>query len=359
MLIAVFLLLLLYFFCCRPVLTNGIKDGSYLSRERTCTINAWMVMTVFFSHAVYKGIGGSHGHVLPLGEWDAVYFKHCVRGLLQLMVSTFLLFSGYGVMESMKNKGKSYLNGFMRKRFWKVLYQFELGLLCYYLLWLCWGKSFSLTETLAGFSGFGGSFGAPTWFIVVTLFMYLVAFISFHFTGWMRWCSVWGLSILMYISLSHAMNPEHWWYDTLFCFPAGMTLACCRNKLEAAISWSRIPAPLLGILLVALAYFLPNKGLTYQPLFYNLRAILFAYGMALAWSGFRFRRSPRLMLWLGGSALFTFYFYHILVYTAVLRYVPIDMSSHEFLAISLALSLLVAWGVMKLHALLDRKVFHI
>ncbi len=358
MVIAVYLFLLLYLLCCRPTFCNGIKDGSYLSRERTCTINAFMIVSVFFSHSLGFMANDGADLITKLEGVDHI-FSIIVCRMGQMMVSTFLLFSGFGIMESVRKKGDVYLSGFLRHRFWKVLYQFELGILCYYVFALCWGERYTLPETLVGLTGWTKLGGNPTWFIFVTLTMYLIAFIGLHFSRWKRWVVIGGLSLLLYILLSHFRATERWWYDTLFCFPAGMLLSCYRTKLECAVTKMRIPAFVVGIVLVAVAYIPPGSGYFGHPLVYNVRAIMFAYGMALAWSGIRFTCSPRLMLWLGGSAVFCFYFYHVLVFKFVARYTPIELSGVQFLTISLPLSLVLAWLVMQLYTCLDKKVFRI
>ncbi len=295
--------------------------------------------------------------VTPLVGWD-YYFSIIVCKMGQMMVSTFLLFSGYGIMESARKKGKNYLSGFLRHRFLKVFYQFELGILCYYVVELCWGESFTLTKTLIGLTGWSG-FGNPTWFIVVTLLMYLIAYAGLHVHGGRRWGVILSLSVLLYVLLFSFRTGELWWYNTLFCFPAGMLLSSYRSKLELVITRSRIPAPVVGVLLVGGAYIPSSDGFFGNPLVYNLRAIMFAYGMALAWSGIRFARVPRLMLWLGGCAVFSLYFYHMMVFKVLVRYYPLVLSGEQFLAITLPLSLLTAWSVLRLHNFLDKRVFRI
>ncbi len=358
MVIAVYLFLLLYLICCRPSLHNGIADGSYLSRERTCTINAFMLMTVFVSHALHFIATDGAGAITRLEGLDH-YFSIIICYVGQMMVSTFLLFSGFGIMESMRKKGPTYLSGFMRHRFWKVFYQFEFGILCYFFVALCWGGRFEASEILIGLTGWEKLADNPTWFIVVTLLMYLIACVGLHAEGWKRWSVILGLSVFLFVFLSCFKAASPWWYNTLFCFPAGMLLSCYRQKLEALIEGTRLPAPLLGVLLLALSYFSALIGMCGHPLIFNVRSILFAYGMALAWSGIRFARVPCLLLWFGGSAVFCFYFYHVLIFKVVHRYSPVGLSGEQFLAVSLPLSLLLAWLMMQLYAWLDKKVFHI
>ncbi len=354
MILAVFLFLIIYLLCCNPRLCDGIKDGSYLSRERTCTINAFMIISVFLLHA--GGYCKTHEAELlsPLHGWEHLSYLILSR-MGMMVVSTFLLFSGYGIMESMKQKGERYLSGFMSRRFWKVFYQFELGILCFFLVAISWGESFSPSELLIAFTGWTAPAGNMTWFIVVTLLMYIIVNIGLRFTAWRRWAMICGLSVFLYFLLVHYKSPRAYWYSTIFCFPAGMLLSDYRRFVENGIAKLRIPIPLLGVLIVAGCWILPYL----HPLFNNFKSIAFAYGIALAWSGISFSRPPRLLLWIGGSALFCFYFYHILAFKLVLHYSPVALDAETFMAVSLLLSLLLSWFALKVHTFLDRKVFNI
>ena len=111
------------------ILCAGIKVGGknefyedYLSPKNTTMINAIFSVLIFLSHAVQ--------YVSLKGSLDAPYFE--MRSWLgQMVVVTYLFFSGYGIMESIKKKGRSYVRGIPVRRFFKLWYQFALMLVMY------------------------------------------------------------------------------------------------------------------------------------------------------------------------------------------------------------------------------------
>ena len=73
-----------------------------MSIDQTRCINAIFVILVFLSHV--------KTYVILDDVWYNSYFLKINIYLSQLIVTTFLFFSGFGIMESIKNKKELYIN---------------------------------------------------------------------------------------------------------------------------------------------------------------------------------------------------------------------------------------------------------
>ncbi|MBR5442102.1 MAG: transcriptional regulator, partial [Clostridia bacterium] len=101
--------------------TTAAKKGEffedYCSPRNTGTINGIFSILIFLSHAVT--------YVKLDGVWDDPYFS--MRKFLgQLIVVTYLFYSGYGIMESYKRKGTPYIKSMPLQRLFRTWYHFAI-----------------------------------------------------------------------------------------------------------------------------------------------------------------------------------------------------------------------------------------
>jgi hypothetical protein len=137
----------------------------YCSPKNTNTINAIFSILIFLSHA---------GTYVKLdGTLDAPYFE--LRSFLgQLVVVTYLFFSGFGIMESIKKKGMPYIKAMPKNRFFKLWYHFAIVILLYTLVSVgIMGRRYSFSKWILSFIGLK-SIGNSNWYLFVTF-----VFISF------------------------------------------------------------------------------------------------------------------------------------------------------------------------------------
>ena len=81
----------------------------YISKESTSAINGLFVLLVFLKHA-------SDQLDLNGNVFDKAYFS-LGQGMGQLIVTTFLFYSGYGITYSILKKGSSYIRTIPKNRF--------------------------------------------------------------------------------------------------------------------------------------------------------------------------------------------------------------------------------------------------
>lgn len=141
----------------------------YLSIEKTTAIKGIFIIIVFIKHIndylVYNNKLDQYA-VLP------------ILMLGQSIVTMFLFYSGYGVMESIKKKGNSYIKAIPKNRILATLYRFDIALILFFIIGLLIGNTFSFKTILLSMIGWD-SLGNSNWYIFVILMLYLFTYISF------------------------------------------------------------------------------------------------------------------------------------------------------------------------------------
>ena len=110
--------MLVYIFILIAIICSGLTAAKkneffkdYCSPKNTATINGIFSVLIFLSHSVQ--------YVKLDGVLDAPYFD--LRSFLgQLVVVTYLFYSGYGIMESARKKGTAYIKAMPKNRLFKL-----------------------------------------------------------------------------------------------------------------------------------------------------------------------------------------------------------------------------------------------
>ena len=168
MIIFVFLLLSVIIksiHCCK----ENEFNTDYIGKEQSKNINGIFVIMVFFSHY--------YQYITPSLEWQDAYYSILRNHLDQAVVMTFLFFSGFGMMESLKRKGYSYVIS-MLKKFIRLLVKFDIAVILFLILNTCLGIQYSKQEILMSLICWE-SIGNSNWYIFVTLSIYLLVFVAF------------------------------------------------------------------------------------------------------------------------------------------------------------------------------------
>lgn len=106
------------------------------------------------------------------GSYDKIIWA-VDRLLEQLIVTTFLFYSGYGILASLKTK-KDYLQKFP-KRIFKVWLQFAIAVCLFLNLFI--GKVYSTQTILLSFTAWD-SVGNSNWYILAILVLYALFYIG-------------------------------------------------------------------------------------------------------------------------------------------------------------------------------------
>lgn len=189
--------------------------GDYCSPKNTNTINAIFAILIFLSHAVT--------YIKPNGLLDAPYldFRE-FHG--QLVVVTYLFFSGFGIMESIKKKGISYVKAMPVNRFFKLWYHFAIVILLYTVVSVgIAGKRYALSHWLLAFTGLK-AIGNSNWYLFVTFALYIIVIVSFLIFKKSNKIALVSVAVLSvaFVLFEKEIGLGSRYYDTLLCFPLGM-----------------------------------------------------------------------------------------------------------------------------------------
>lgn len=260
----------------------------YLGREQCDSIKGIFILTVFFQHFMqYVRMAGGPAFDLHLG---------------QMIVTLFLFYSGYGVMESITKKGDDYIRSMPKRRILTTLINFDIAVLAFVVLNLLLGNPMTFKQIALSFVCWD-SVGNSNWYIFAIIFCYLVAFMACCKMRFRRWGGVITLVILSLYVIGLSFVKEPWWYDTILCFPVGMICSQYKSHIEAIAV--RFYVPLIAI--AALVYF----GLDYIRIFArglvpNVKAIAFTSVIVMITMRIPIRHAA--LGWLGKN-LFPLYIY--------------------------------------------------
>lgn len=191
-----------------------VKTGTndYLSKEQTSSINGVFVMLVFLHH---------FGQYISYGKFDYL-FRNIDWKLDQLIVTTFLFYSGYGIAYSLKNK-VNYLR-YIPKRALKILIRFDIAVIIYLVVGLLIGSSYSFKQFVLSLVGWE-SIGNSNWYILAMLCLYLITYVSGLFVYKKDYKGLTGIVCIgccVYIVFFCLFNKPVYCFNTIFCYPLGL-----------------------------------------------------------------------------------------------------------------------------------------
>ncbi|MGN1316146.1 MAG: acyltransferase family protein [Acutalibacteraceae bacterium] len=227
----VFVLILAAVIC--SGLTVCKKDEFYMdycSLKNTSTINAIFSILIFLSHAVQ--------YINPAGVLDVPYLNFRAFHS-QLVVVTYLFFSGYGIMESIKKKGTDYVKAMPVNRLFKLWYHFAIAVLMFTVV--CVGiahKEYTISRWLLSFIGLR-SVGNSNWYLFATFTLYILVIVSFLIFKKSKKAALLCMCVLtvglvlfeMTIGKSK-LGITECFYNTILCFPLGMVFSMLKPYFD-------------------------------------------------------------------------------------------------------------------------------
>ena len=230
----IFVLILVAIICSGlTVAKKGEFFGDYMSPKNTSTINAVFSVLIFLSHAV--------SYVSVSGPLDTPYLSLSTF-LSHLVVVTYLFFSGFGIMESIKKKGTAYVKAMPVNRLFKLWYHFAIALLMYTVVRVgIMGVKYSLKDYLLAYTGYT-TIGNSNWYMFVVFAMYIIVIVSFLI---FRKSNVAGIAFTCVLSVGFGvfeskMELPVWYYNTIICFVLGMVYSMVKPYVDKIIMKNEI-----------------------------------------------------------------------------------------------------------------------
>ena len=249
-------------------------NEDYLSPKSTLPIKGIFVALVFMSHL--------YGYTNFTLRTDLIVIK-ILELISQLMVTMFLFYSGYGIFESIRRKGDSYLQAFPKKRILKTWFNFALAILLFMLMNLLLKVRYPLRTNLAAFIGWEG-IGNSSWYMFVILTLYIFTWLVFRkFSDDHRQALLvlTGVSVA-YVLIFTYLRPSRF-SNTYLCYVAGMWYSFYKYDIDRYLRerplryWLSLGGlALVFVLLVSIFVTLYRGHLKdIAPLAYNLLGMVF------------------------------------------------------------------------------------
>lgn len=210
---------------------TSIKEFNtdYMSKDNTNIIKGVFVVFVFFSHcSQYLKLGG---------VYDAPYLV--IRDFLgQMIVAMFLFYSGYGIMESIKNKSFAYVKTIPVRRVFKTLINFDIIVLLFLIINIVFQSHYKLSQILLSFVAWE-NIGNSNWYILAILILYLLAFFAFlpvKFSNKKNMhiicAAILTLLALLASFIIFIVGKESWYYNTFLIFPLGVWFSILKPYID-------------------------------------------------------------------------------------------------------------------------------
>lgn len=284
------IVLLVLFFILILLSSKMTKDNCALalSKDQTQTIKGMFVVTIFFSHFCSYVI---------LDKWFDVPTREYCRWLGQLMVVPFLFYSGYGIFESVKKKGESYIKSFPQKRILKTLIHFDLAVLLFIIYdFFFVPENLAVLKVLTSFVAWN-SVGNSNWFIFAILCAYVFSFIAFVLSKGhlIRSLIIITVFCFMYIVVVSRFK-EGYWFDTILAFPLGGFFSTHKEKFMILgrrwILWEALCIICLMVLLVAKNGYIPSS-------FINAQFAMVGFMLLIVFLSMKMKFKGKILSWLG------------------------------------------------------------
>ncbi len=254
-------------------------NKNYISRDGTAAIKGIFVILVFLSHAV------SYFSNYMTGFFDDAY-RVMQNHIGQMVVAMFLFYSGYGIMEQIKKRKNTYVKSIATKRFPNLFLNYNITSLFYLILAICLGKGLTIKKILLSIVAWDG-IGQSTWFIFVTLSLYILTFISFYFIGRLKNEKYYIINIIILSVLTAAfivglyfIGKESYWWDTALLFVLGFWYSYFKEYIEKIVMKNDI-VYLAAVAAVAVLY-VYTKQLSYKHLiFYTVYGFMFVAAVVI------------------------------------------------------------------------------
>lgn len=168
-----FIALLLVVICRLSFAKKGEWFDS-LSKQQTSSINGISILLVFVCH-IFNALRYHDYAWMGLGDSGFMIWRSYVH---QLLVVSFLFYSGYGVMIQVITKGDEYIQSFPVKRVLSLYLNFVIAVCVFAIIHIAFRDGTSWIKILASFTCWR-QIGNPSWYVFCILWCYVTTWICY------------------------------------------------------------------------------------------------------------------------------------------------------------------------------------
>lgn len=307
----------------RPVKNNE----NYLSKDYTNIIKGFFLFFVFIRHFI---------QYIPSfnNTWIDTFGLAIDNKLSQLIVVMFLFYSGYGIMESAKNKGKKYITEMPKKRILSTWINFAIAVIIFIIATNYFSThEFSVKKIILSLIGWD-SVGNSNWYIFCIIILYFISFLSLKaFNDNKRiLCSIF-IGTLLYTFLMDFYKYSYF-YNTAFCYVLGVAFSMYKEKIEG---W------LKGRELISFAYLVASFIIAYKLrkhiFWYHIHTLIFTLIIVLLTRKIKIKNA--ILAWFGKN-LFPLYIFQRLPMILLNRLDYMHNNPYLFFLSSFVITIVIA-----------------
>lgn len=140
----------------------------------------------------------------------------------RLAVGLFFFVSGYGLIKQYKQKGRSYLDTFFKKKGMSIFIPFLLAMVVYFIYRNLIGELNFFTAMYSLVNG--NPFVGNGWFTIMIMYLYVAFFVSALLgkENDLLLFLILIVSVVIVILIANLLNYGEWWTNAVFCFPLGV-----------------------------------------------------------------------------------------------------------------------------------------
>ena len=325
---------------------SGLNEN-YLSKDNTAAIKGIFVIIIFLSHIRTYA---DYSHATDLFVIDVLNY------LGQLMVAMFLFYSGYGIYESFKSKGRKYIVAMPKNRIAKTYFDFCLAVCLFLLSNLIIDAHYPAAQTALAFTAWT-TVGNSNWYMFAIFTLYILTYLCFILFKsnklipiiLMTGCSLGYVYIMSFYK-------ENFWSSTYLCYVAGMWYSYFKDGWDRLLNRHQIIYYISTVCIIAgYLYFFELRYV--RLMMFNATAVLFC--LAIVFLSKKITFKSRILAWFGK---YVFWIY-------ILQRIPMRMLAnlpgeglnleqpYLYLFLCLAITLILAVAVDKLSARIKKYIW--
>ncbi|WP_404814726.1 acyltransferase family protein [Secundilactobacillus paracollinoides] len=244
----------------------------------------------------------------------------------ELIVTTFLFFSGYGVMVQLQKRGPAYLETFPVKRILFTWLKFAVAVTIYLVLSVAMAIPFPPGRIVLAYLGLA-TIGNSSWYIFAILLMYALTYVAFKLAPGQpsRAIILLFIGTSCYLVIAVKQLPP-WYAETIFSYLGGVLFARYHEPIEKRLtsSWGHYWLPFLWTFSLFCGFYILCAITPYRWLFfisYQFAAICFP--LLFVFLAMKTTIRAPFYRYVGGTAMFSIY---------MLQRLPMILGRHTVLA---------------------------